>query len=78
MRDAKQTLSHKSWLPNPDPRKTVVIADAGSRAEVVLIDATLSVLPGSCFNHAGRRWIIRGQRHDSRVLVAEPLALAAH
>lgn len=74
MRNIKQTLSPGAWLPNPDHSKTVVIADAGGRAEVVLLDATHPVDAGSCFDHAGRRWVIRGQRHHSRVLVAEPLA----
>jgi hypothetical protein len=74
MRNIKQTLSPGAWLPNPDRRKTIVIADAGGRAEVVLLAATHPVHAGSCFDHAGQRWIIRGQRHHSRVLVAEPLA----
>ena len=74
MRNTKQTVSPGAWLPNPDRRKTIVIADDGGRAEVVLLDATQPVQPGSCFDHAGRRWIIRGQRHHSRVLVAEPLS----
>jgi len=76
MRQTKQILSPGARLPNPDRCKTVVIADAGGRAEVVLLNATHPVRPGSCFDHAGRRWIIRGQRHHSRVLVAEPLARA--
>jgi hypothetical protein len=74
MRNINQTLSPGAWLPNPDRRKTIVIADAGGRAEVVLLAATHPVHAGSCFDHAGQRWIIRGQRHHSRVLVAEPLA----
>ena len=74
MRNIKQTLSAGAWLPKLDRRKTVVIADAGGRADVVVLDATHPVHAGSCFDHAGRRWIIRGQRHHSRVLVAEPLA----
>ncbi len=73
MREIKQTASPGVRLPSPDRRKTIVIADDGGRAEVVLLDATRPVLTGSCFDHAGRRWIIRGQRSHSRVLVAEPL-----
>lgn len=76
MRNTKQKLSSGSWLPSPVRRKNVVIADGGGRAEVVLLAATHPVEPGSCFDHAGRRWIIRGQRHHSRVLVAEPFAQA--
>jgi len=76
MQNTKQVLSPDAWLPNPTRRKTIVIADAGSRAEVVLLDATQPLHAGSCFDHAGRQWIIRGQRHQSRVLVAEPLSRA--
>jgi len=76
MRNTKQTVSPGVWLPNPDRRKTIVIADAGGRAEVVLLDASHPVHPGSYFDHDGRTWVIHGQRHHSRVLVAEPLSRA--
>jgi hypothetical protein len=76
MQNTRQILSPGAWLPNPDRRKIVVIADAGNRAEVILLEATQPVHPGSHFDHAGRTWVIQGQRHHSRVLVAEPIAQA--
>ncbi len=72
MRHDKQTGSKEARLPSPTRRKTVVIADDGIKASVVLLDVTHPAAPGSSFDHLGRRWIIRGQRHHSRVLVAEP------
>ena len=76
MRRIKQAASPGGWLPDPDRRKTIVIADAGGRADVVVLDASHPIYAGSCFDHAGRRWVIRGHRHHSRVLVAEPLSQA--
>lgn len=60
--------------PRPQNRKTVVITDDGSAAAVVVLDESQPATTGSCFDHGGRSWVIRGQRHSSRVLVAEPLA----
>jgi hypothetical protein len=74
MRHDKQTGPKAVSLPSPARRKTVVIADDGIEASVVLLDVTHPAAPGSSFDHLGRRWVIRGQRHHSRVLVAEPLA----
>lgn len=74
MRRIKYAASPSTWLPGPNPRKTIVIADAGGRADVVVLDDSHPAYAGSCFDHAGRRWVIRGHRHHSRVLVAEPLS----
>ena len=57
----------------PQNRRTVVIADDGSAASIVVLDESQPASTGSCFEHGGRSWVIRGSRHDSRVLVAEPL-----
>lgn len=74
MLNGKHIRSQGSRVLSPDRRKTIVIADDGGEAKLVLLDVTHPVGTGSCFDHAGRRWIIRGRRHHSRVLVAEPLA----
>jgi hypothetical protein len=55
-------------------RKTVVITDDGRAATVVVLDEHQPTATGSIFEHLGRSWVIRGSRHGSRVLVAEPLA----
>ena len=55
-------------------RKTVVIADDGRAAAVVVLDDHQPTAAGSVFEHLGRSWVIRGSRHDSRVLVAEPIS----
>jgi len=58
--------------PTINRRCTVVIADAGDHAELVLLEATHPATPGTRFDHHGQPWIIVGTRHDSRVLVAAP------
>ncbi len=55
------------------PRKTAVITDDGNRVGLVLLDPGRPMAVGSRFDHQGRTWVIRGRRHPSRVLVAEPL-----
>jgi hypothetical protein len=60
--------------PQGSHRKTVVIADDGRAAAVVVLDGHQPTDNGSVFQHLGRSWVIRGSRHDSRVLVAEPMA----
>lgn len=62
--------------PSRTSRKIVVVADDGGSASLVLLDTTHPAHVGSCFHHRGQRWIIRGQRDPSGVLVAEPLAQA--
>ena len=74
MRDGKHIRSRGTVFLHPDRRKTVVIADDGGKASLVLLNAGHPAQPGTSFDHAGRRWVIRGKRHHSRVLVAEPLS----
>jgi hypothetical protein len=74
MRNQRRIESRHGALPQTKNRKTVVIADDGLHASVVLLDGADRATEGSLFEHLGRRWIIRGHRHHSRVLVAEPLA----
>lgn len=73
MRNQRQIEIIHGALPRPRRRKTVVIADDGVNASVVLLDAADSVNAGSRFEHRGRQWVIRGPRPHSRVIVAEPL-----
>jgi len=74
MRNQRQIESRHGTPPRPKERKTVVIADDGMHATVVLLDAADRATEGALFEHLGRQWVIRGHRHHSRVLVAEPLA----
>ena len=74
MPDQRLIESRQGTPPRPNRRKTVVIADDGLHASVVLLNAADCAGEGSRFEHRGRQWIIQGQRHHSRVLVAEPLA----
>ena len=73
MQKVKHIRSRGSRPLSPNRRKIVVIADDGGDASLVLLDAIHPAHAGSRFEHGGRTWIIRGQRHHSRVLVAEPL-----
>ena len=74
MRHDSQTREREVTAPQSARRKTVVIADDGGQVSLVLLDVTQPTAPGSLFVHQGRRWMIRGARHHSRVLVADPLA----
>jgi hypothetical protein len=71
-------LKTRSRLPDAVPpsearrRATVVIADTGTVARVIVIETDMPLSLGSCFCHGGTQWRIVGRRPDSRVLVAEP------
>jgi len=54
-------------------RKTVVIADDGTAASIIVLDESQPATPGTLIEHLGRSWVVRGSRPGSRVLVAEPL-----
>ena len=54
-------------------RATVVIADSGNDAEVVVFPADEHVASGAEFHYRGTIWVITGTRRDSGVLVAEPV-----
>ena len=51
---------------------TVVIADAGYAAKVIVVETDFPLSLGSRFRHCGTRWTVVGRRPDSRVLVAQP------
>ena len=53
-------------------RATVVIADAGNAAKVIVVETDLPLSLGSRFRHCGTHWRVVGRRPDSRVLVAQP------
>lgn len=55
-------------------RATVVIADSGADAEVVVFPADEMATTGAEFHYRGTIWVITGTRRDSRVLVAEPVS----
>jgi hypothetical protein len=51
---------------------TVVIADSGADAEVLVFAPGDAVRMGTEFHYRGTTWVIIGTRRDSGVLVAEP------
>ena len=53
-------------------RPTVVIADFGSEAEVLVFPPGEAVERGVQFRYRGTTWIITGTRRDSGLFVAEP------
>jgi hypothetical protein len=55
-------------------RPTIVIADSGTDAEVLVFPPGEAIGKGTEFQHRGTTWVITGRRRDSRVLVAEPSA----
>ena len=62
----------------PKRRRTVVITDGGDHVGLALLDPEVKAAAGSRFDHQGRTWVVRGCRHHSRVLVAEPLDSGGH
>jgi hypothetical protein len=59
-------------LAKRNRRPTVVIADSGADAEVLVFSPGEAVARGTRFQYRGITWVITGRRRDSRVLVAEP------
>ena len=57
-----------------DGRETVVIADSGAEAEVLVFPSGQVIGEGFEFRHRGTTWVITGRRRDSGLLVAEPSA----
>jgi hypothetical protein len=62
------------WAAAREGRATVVIADSGTSAEVLVFPAGEPVGRGAEFHYGGTRWIIACARRDSGILVAEPVA----
>lgn len=73
MRQVADDTANETPAIKPNRRPTVVITDGGDTVGLVLLDPGVNAAVGSRFDHQGRRWIVRGCRHHSRVLVAEPL-----
>lgn len=55
-------------------RTSLVIADWGPTAELLIFPAGEPVGRGAEFHYRGSVWIITGRRRDSRILVAEPVS----
>jgi len=62
------------WSAAREGRVTVVIADSGATAEVLVFSPDEQIAKGGEFHYRGAMWIITGVRRDSGILVAEPSA----
>lgn len=62
------------WSAAREGRATVVIADSGTMAEVLVFSPEEQIAKGGEFHYRGTTWIITGTRRDSGILVAEPAA----
>lgn len=62
------------WSAAREGRVTVVIADSGASAEVLVFSSDERIAKGGEFRYHGTTWIITGARRDSGILVAEPSA----
>jgi hypothetical protein len=62
------------WTAAREGRVTVVIADAGATAEVLVFSPDEPIARGAEFHYRGTMWVITGARRDSGILVAEPAA----
>lgn len=71
----------KTWSESTDvvvpersrDRATVVIIDAGTTAQVIVVEQEEGLQLGSRFSHQGLVWQITGRRPHGRALVAEPV-----
>jgi hypothetical protein len=62
------------WPAAREGRETVVIADSGSAAEVLVFSPDEQIAQGGEFHYRGTTWVVSGVRRDSGILVAEPAA----
>lgn len=62
------------WTAVREGRETVVIADSGATAEVLVFSANEPIAKGAEFHYRGTTWVITGAQRDSGILVAEPSA----
>jgi hypothetical protein len=60
------------WPAAREGRETVVIADSGASAEVLVFSPDEQIAQGGEFHYRGTTWVITGARRDSGILVAEP------
>jgi hypothetical protein len=60
------------WTAAREGRVTVVIADSGATAEVLVFSPDEPIATGAEFHYRGTMWVITGTRRDSGILVAEP------
>lgn len=62
--------THQPPPPARPARPSLVIADDGQRADLLVLAARAAV--GDRFEHRGLTWTVTGRRSGGRVLVAEP------
>ena len=62
------------WNAAREGRVTVVIADSGATAEVLVFSPDEQIAKGGEFLFRGATWTITGVRRDSGIIVAEPSA----
>ncbi len=72
VRPAKSNGS--DWSTAGEGRVTVVVADSGASAEVLVLSSDQPIGRGTEFQHRGTTWVITGAQRDSGILVAEPTA----
>ena len=58
---------------NGGGRTSVVIADSGTSARVVVFPSSVDIAPGARFRHGERLWVVTGKRRDSGIFVATPV-----
>ena len=71
---APTTESRRACLPRSATRETIVIADSGDTAAVIVLHTDRMLGVGSTFLHNGSMWQITGRRPHSRALIASPVS----
>lgn len=72
--DRRAVNGGRDWATVRKGRETVVIADSGTMAEVLVFSSDEPIAKGAEFHYRGITWVITGARRDSGILVAEPAA----
>ena len=68
----QSTVSNPGDL-NRRGRTSVVIADSGTSASVVVFPSSANIAPGARFRYGDGLWMVTGERRDSGVFVATPI-----
>ena len=61
------------WNGEAGGRSTLVIADSGTTAELLVFPSADRLARGSKFRYRETLWVVTGHRRDSGILVAEPI-----
>ncbi len=68
-----RSTASNSGGANGGGRSSVVIADSGTSARVVVLPSSVNIAPGARFRYGDGLWVVTGERRDSGIFVATPI-----